>query len=306
MVTVGISDQDLILNPDPVARRRLLDRVAEAGIEHVTVGDHLSFHGGTGFDGIVSATSVLAAHDRLSVVIGVYLLALRHPVAVARQLSTLCQLAPGRLTLGVGVGGEDRREVSNAGVDPATRGRRLDEALTVLAALADGEPVTHHGEFFDIEDCRVLPPPSPRVPIVVGGRGDAAIRRTARYGDGWLGIFCSARRFAETRQRILDAATDFDRTAPSWFGVNVWCGLDPDRSRARDLLGQRMEALYRLPYEKFQHIAPAGTPAEVADWLSAFVEAGATNVTVVPVARSMAAGVDAVAEIRERLVTLAG
>ena len=306
MVTVGISDQDLVLIADRAARRRLLDRIADSGIEQLTVGDHLSFHGGTGFDGIVSATSVLAAHDRLSVTIGVYLLALRHPVAVARQLSTLCQLAPGRLTLGVGVGGEDRSEVSNAGVDPATRGRRLDEALTVLSALSNGEAVTHNGEFFQLDNARVLPPPEPRVPIVVGGKGEPAIRRTARYGDGWLGIFCSARRFAATRQQILDAAAGLDRTAPSWFGVNVWCGLDADETRARELLGQRMEALYRLPAEKFRHIAPAGTPAQVADWLAAFVEAGATHVTVVPVAGSTEAGIDAVAEIRERLTAGTG
>jgi alkanesulfonate monooxygenase SsuD/methylene tetrahydromethanopterin reductase-like flavin-dependent oxidoreductase (luciferase family) len=302
MVTVGISDQDMILNADPVARRRALDRVADSGIEHVTVGDHISFHNGAGFDGLVSATSVLAAQDRLSVVVGVYLLALRHPMTVARQLSTLCQLAPGRLALGVGAGGDDRAEVSNAGVDPATRGRRLDEALTVLSVLSGGESLTHHGEFFDIEGGRVLPPPQPRVPIIVGGRGDPAIRRTARYGDGWLGVFCSARRFAETRQRILDATGELGRKAPSWFGVNVWCGLDADGTRARDLLGQRMEALYRLPPDKFQHVAPAGTPAQVAEWLAAFVEAGATHVTVVPVADSAEAGIDAVAEIRERLV----
>ena len=57
--------------------------------------------------------------------VGVYLLGLRHPMLAARQLSTLAQVAPGRLTLGIGVAGEDRREVSNAGVDPGTRGRRL-------------------------------------------------------------------------------------------------------------------------------------------------------------------------------------
>jgi alkanesulfonate monooxygenase SsuD/methylene tetrahydromethanopterin reductase-like flavin-dependent oxidoreductase (luciferase family) len=303
---VGISDQDVVLNPNPLVRRKLLDRIADLGIEHVTVGDHITFHGGTGFDGIVSATSVLAAHDRLSVTIGVYLLALRHPVAVARQLSTLCQLAPGRLTLGVGVGGEDRAEISSVGVNPATRGRRLDEALSVLTELARGGVVSHRGEHFDIDAVRVSPPPQPRVPIVIGGRGDVAIQRTARYGDGWLGIFCSARRFAETRQRILDAAAALGRPAPTWFGVNVWCGLGIDSAVARNLLAERMQSLYRLPREKFQHVAPAGTPAEVADWLGAFVDAGATHVTVVPVAESVEAGIDAVAEVGSRLAARTG
>jgi alkanesulfonate monooxygenase SsuD/methylene tetrahydromethanopterin reductase-like flavin-dependent oxidoreductase (luciferase family) len=166
--------------------------------------------------------------------------------------------------------------------------------------------VSHRGEHFDIDAVRVSPPPQPRVPIVIGGRGDVAIQRTARYGDGWLGIFCSARRFAETRQRILDTAAALDRPAPTWFGVNVWCGLGGDSAVARNLLAERMQSLYRLPYEKFQHVAPAGTPAEVADWLGAFVDAGATHLTVVPVAESVEAGIDAVAEVGSRLAARGG
>ena len=61
-----------------------------------------------------------------------YLLPLRHPVLVARQLADIERLAPGRLVLGVGVGGEDRHEVAICGVDPATRGARMDECLAVL------------------------------------------------------------------------------------------------------------------------------------------------------------------------------
>ncbi|MGH3626982.1 MAG: LLM class flavin-dependent oxidoreductase [Sciscionella sp.] len=306
MIKLGISDQDNLMGPDPTARRGLLDRAAEAGLDHVTVGDHISFHGGIGFDGLVSATSVLTSQDRLSAIVGVYLLALRHPMATARSISTLCRMAPGRLTLGVGVGGEDRDEIRNAGVDPATRGRRLDEALSVLRALSTGEEVTHHGEFFDLDGASILPAPQPRVPIVIGGRGDVAVRRAARFGDGWLGIFCSARRFTETRERILAAAADYDRQPPSWFGVNVWCGLDTDEGRARDMLGREMQNLYRLPPEKFHHIAPAGTPQRVADWLADFVHSGAEHITLVPVASSIESAIDAVAEIRERLQAQAG
>src|SRR5207245_11285741 len=116
----------------PAGRRRLLDSCASAGAGHVVVADHVSFRGGDGFDGLVSAGSVLAAHDTLGAYVSVYLLALRHPVPVARQLATLAELHPGRLVLGVGVGGDDRAEVIACGVDPRTRGRRTDEALAVL------------------------------------------------------------------------------------------------------------------------------------------------------------------------------
>jgi alkanesulfonate monooxygenase SsuD/methylene tetrahydromethanopterin reductase-like flavin-dependent oxidoreductase (luciferase family) len=303
-IKVGISDQDAFTLPDPHVRRRLLDRVAAAHLDHVTVGDHIAFHGGTGFDGLITASTLLASHDSLPVMVGVYLLGLRHPMLAARQLSTLAQAAPGRLTLGIGVAGEDRREVSNAGVDPGTRGRRLDEALPLVRRLLAGQEVSHQGEFFALERARILPSPSPAIPIVIGGRGEAAIRRTAAFGDGWLGMFCSARRFAQTRSQILAAAAGLGRETPSWFGVNVWCGLDSDPERGRELLAAKMERLYRLPYEKFRYLAPAGTPKQVAEFLYPFAEAGAEHITLVPAGESAEAEIDAVAEVREHLLPI--
>lgn len=301
MITVGLSVHQSLLVPDPADRRRMLDRVSGVGLDYLTVGDHISFHGGTGFDGMVSATSILASNDHLGVVIGVYLLGLRHPMLAARQLATLAQIAPGRLTLGVGVGGEDRTEISNSGVDPATRGKRLDETLQVMQQLLTGEEVTHSGRFFELDNARILPPPAIPIPIIVGGKGESAIERTARYGDGWLGIFCSARRFGETRTKILAAAAELGR-APDAFGVNVWCGLDNDPDVAENLIAERMSAMYRLPREKFQHVAPAGTPKQVADWLSTFVDAGARNITIIPVGCDGDAEIDHAAAVREILI----
>jgi alkanesulfonate monooxygenase SsuD/methylene tetrahydromethanopterin reductase-like flavin-dependent oxidoreductase (luciferase family) len=209
-------------------------------------------------------------------------------------------MSPGRLVLGVGVGGEDRSEISNSGVDPATRGRRLDESIAVVRRLLTGEEVTHEGEFYALDRARILPAPAEPIPFVIGGKGEAAVRRTAAHGDGWVGIFCSARRFAQTRQQTLELADSLGRR-PDWFGVNVWCGLDSDPATARGLLGRRMEALYKLPPEKFQHVAPAGDPAEVAAWLAPFVGGGAEHITLIPVASSIEAGIDHAARVKELL-----
>lgn len=298
--TVGVDVQELILDVDPTRRRRLLTRAADAGLDHMGVGDHVSFHGGTGFDGLVSATAALAADDRPGVLVGVYQLALRHPVTVARQLATITQLAPGRLVLGVGVGGEDRSEVAHCGVDPASRGRRLDECVAVLRALATGAPVDHDGEFFSLRGA-VIAPAAP-VPVVVGGRAEAALRRAVLHADGWLGIFLTPRRFAATVERLGELAAGLDRPGPSWLGVNVWCGLDADPATARAMLGARMKGLYRLPPERFEHVCPAGPPEQVAEWLAPFVDAGARHLTVIPTATSWEAGIDAAAEVRELLL----
>jgi alkanesulfonate monooxygenase SsuD/methylene tetrahydromethanopterin reductase-like flavin-dependent oxidoreductase (luciferase family) len=139
------------------------------------------------------------------------------------------------------------------------------------------------------------------VPVIIGGRGEAAVRRAARYGDGWLAIFCSPRRFGQTRQQIADAAAASGRTPPAWYGINVWCGLDADPQRARRLLARQLETLYHLPFERFERVAVAGTPAQVAGQLAPFVEAGAANLTVVPVAASAEAGVEHVAAVRAAL-----
>src|SRR4029077_2520139 len=102
---------------DPQRQHATLGRIADAGIDHLCDGDHVSFFVGAGSDGLVHATSLLAAQAELPVYVGLYLLPLRHPVTVARQLATIAQLAPGRLTLGVGLGGEDRHEIEICGVD---------------------------------------------------------------------------------------------------------------------------------------------------------------------------------------------
>jgi alkanesulfonate monooxygenase SsuD/methylene tetrahydromethanopterin reductase-like flavin-dependent oxidoreductase (luciferase family) len=303
---LGIALNEDLLIADGPERRRIINDIAEAGLDHVTTGDHISFQGGHGFDGMLSAMNVLASDDRLRVLIGVYLAGLRHPMATARQLATIAQIAPGRLVLGAGVGGEDRSEISNSGVDPSTRGRRLDETLHLLRRLADGEPVDHQGEFFTLEGARVLPAPDQRIPLIIGGAGEAAVKRTAKYGDGWLGIFCTSRRFTQTVAEIREATRAEGRPDPSWFGLNLWCGLGKQGDRARAMLGERMTALYNLPPEKFQHVTAAGTPQQVAEGLAPFIEGGAQHLTLIAVGESVRSSIELAGEVREILQTTYG
>src|ERR1035437_5591839 len=94
MSQVGISVHDSLMVADPARRRALLSMVETAGLDYVCVGDHVSFHDGTGFDGLTAATDALSGSDRLPVLVGVYLLALRHPLLTACQLASVSQLAP--------------------------------------------------------------------------------------------------------------------------------------------------------------------------------------------------------------------
>ena len=108
---VGILADDEMLKGPLDRRRARLEQVAQVGLDYVFVADHISFYTGFGMDGLIQAATAAALEPNLDIHIGVYLLALRHPVPVARQISSLCESAPGRLVLGVGVGGEDRHEI---------------------------------------------------------------------------------------------------------------------------------------------------------------------------------------------------
>lgn len=283
-------------------RRRLLARMAEVGMDHVMVGDHVMFHGGVGNDGLTDAASVLTANDDLSVNLAVYLLALRHPLLVARQLLTVAQFAPGRLSLGLGIGGDDRREVEACGVDPRTRGRRMDESLALLRRLLAGEEVTQDGGFFPMERARVRPTPDPPIPLVVGGRSDAALRRAGRLGDGWLGIWTSARRCAEAITAVVGHAADAGRTDVAWqHGMTFWCGFGADRAEATARVAPVMEGLYRTPWDSFERYIPHGPPAEVAECVAPYIEAGCRVLNFIPFGGGEEASIDAVAEVRQIL-----
>ena len=172
----------------------LMSRIERAGLQGVAVGDHVTFQG-AGIDGLISAAALIAAHDSLLVKTIIYLVPLRHPVAVARQVATLTELGPGRFTFGVGVGGEDPDEFASVEVTFAARGARADEALELMERLRSGRPVTHHGRFYNLDEVVIAP-------AARGWSSGAARTRpcAGRPGSGKGGRRFGSRR-AATRRR---------------------------------------------------------------------------------------------------------
>jgi alkanesulfonate monooxygenase SsuD/methylene tetrahydromethanopterin reductase-like flavin-dependent oxidoreductase (luciferase family) len=140
---VGLFPPLDLLERGASATRAFLAAVGDAGLDHVCCGDHVSFGNGTGFDGLVQATALAMSHPALPVHTGVYLLPLRHPVLVARQLADIDRLAPGRLGDGwLGIWNSPRRfaeAVALAG-EAADRAGRTDyparHAMQVWCGLA--------------------------------------------------------------------------------------------------------------------------------------------------------------------------
>ncbi|MFZ0381409.1 MAG: LLM class flavin-dependent oxidoreductase [Solirubrobacteraceae bacterium] len=276
--------------------------VAGAGIDHITVGDHVSFAGGHGVDGLIQATALLTAHPTLAVQTGVYLLALRHPATVARQLATISLIAPGRFTLGVGVGGDDPRELELCGIDPGTRGARTTEALELVQRFMTGQEITFRGRFFDVYQAAIQPPPVPPIPVLVGGRSDAALRRAGSLGAGWLALWVSPERFTAGTDRVQVSADKAGRTGVSWqHTLQLWAAFDATREQAVARISPVFERSYGLPFERFERYTPCGRPEDVAAALAPYLLGGCRRFNFVPEAEGLEAAIEAIATVKRLL-----
>jgi alkanesulfonate monooxygenase SsuD/methylene tetrahydromethanopterin reductase-like flavin-dependent oxidoreductase (luciferase family) len=290
------------LGSDLPATRAHIERAAAAGLDHVCCGDHVTFFVGAGNDGLLEAAVLTALHPAMPVRTAVYLLPLRHPVLVARQLSDIARRAPGRLVFGVGVGGEDRHEVASCGVDPATRGKRMDDCLLIIRRLLAGESVTFQSRFFALEDVLIAPPPTVPIPIVIGGRSDAALRRAGRLGAGGLGIWTAPRRFAAATALIAGEAERAGRSdPPAQHAMQVWCGIADTVAEARGRLAPAMEVFYQTPFERFERYCPYGPPEVVAEFLAPYVAAGCRSFNLIPQTPDVATAVEGAAAIKRAL-----
>jgi probable F420-dependent oxidoreductase len=126
-----------------------------------------------------------AVTSRLRFVTFVLKLPVRNPVLVAKQAASVAVLTGNRLALGVGTS-PWREDYEVLGVPWERRGQRMDEELAILRGLLAGGYFEHHGEIFDIPSIKISPVPDEPLPILIGGHGEAALRRAAQGSAGWL------------------------------------------------------------------------------------------------------------------------
>ena len=137
-------------------------------------------------DTFTTISAMAAVTERLRFMSYVYVLPMRDPFSVAKQVGTAACLSGNRVAFGVGAGWLTE-EIALLGVDPRRRGARMDEMLEIITGLWQDGRAEHHGRFFDFDEVGMFPVPSPPPPVWVGGRSDAALRRAVRH-DGWLGM----------------------------------------------------------------------------------------------------------------------
>ncbi len=185
------------------------------------------------FDAFAMLAYLAARTSRIRLGTNVYLMGLRHPFVAARAVQTLDIISGGRAEIGIGAGWL-RQEWHAAGLDPATRGRRLDEALEVCRRLWTEPVVTHSGEFFRFDAVHFEPKPvqKPHPPIHVGGESDAALRRAARAGDGWIGIEPDLETVSRAIARLGELRKEAGREGAR-FEVTIGAALDGPDAAAR-------------------------------------------------------------------------
>ncbi|MFI5045749.1 MAG: LLM class flavin-dependent oxidoreductase [Acidimicrobiia bacterium] len=277
----------------PEPERRWLASAERLPIESIWQGGHILPRHPTGE--VITRLSLMTAWtERVRVGTSILLLPLYPPVIVAKQLADLDAWSGGRVSVGVGVGGEFTEEFDSVGVPVKERGARTDEAMEVLRALWSGERVSHHGRFFPLDDVQLLPVEPPgadpassrpgRLPLLVAGRKERAMQRAARLGDGWMPYLMSPNAYARSVQTIRDdaEATGRDLDGFEWL-LYLYCSVRRDGDRARNDVATFLGGAYGdKPTAMLDRIAPAGTPEEVAARVQEYVDAGARHIIVSP------------------------
>ena len=248
------------------------------GFDGLWVGGHVLWHAPM-LDPLAQLAAYAAVTSRIRLGTSVLLLPLYHPVLVAKTVTTVDVLSGGRVILGVGVGGENPAEFEAMGIPVGERGRRVDEAIPLLRALWSGEPVSRDGRFFPVREAAMAPRPIQRggPPVWIAGRSPAALARTARCGDGWIGIFCSPARYAAAVREVTGQCAENGRNpADLTFAHYLW--MRTGRTREQATAGARayLERSYARPFtaEQVPRFCAAGTADDLREQVAQYAEAG--------------------------------
>jgi probable F420-dependent oxidoreductase len=244
----------------PAAVLRLAQAIEQMGYDHIDVFDHVAM--GYPIAGrpvgpyqptmpILEALMLLAyvAAGTRRVTLGTEVLVLpqRHPTLVAKQVSTLDTLSGGRVRLGIGVGWQES-EYEALGEDFHTRGARMDEAIRLLRAYWNDAQVDFQGRHYRVAAIAMepKPPQGARLPIWIGGLSEAAFRRVAELGDGWLASritdAASARLAIESIRRHAEAAG----RDPATIGLQSMVATPPKDSEGKRFYAEHDRVVARV------------------------------------------------------------
>jgi probable F420-dependent oxidoreductase len=249
----------------------------DLGFELLGCGEHLFFHGPVP-NAFVTLAAAAAVTTSIRLVTSVALLPLYPAPMVAKLAAVVDNISAGRFELGVGAGGEYPPEFEAAGVDPATRFRRVDEGLEVIRRLFDGGPVSFQGQYCTLSGVSLDPPPRRQggPPIWIGGRKYGAIRRAGRFADVWMPYMVEPNQVRAGLAQVREVAATCNRAGDAVTAtLFAWTAVDDDATWARNLGISTVSAAYRQDFSPLaDRYLLVGSPSEVVDRLAQFADAG--------------------------------
>jgi len=252
----------------------IIDTAEDLGIDSVWFTERI---GSASPDPLVAMAMCAGRTTRLKFGTSVMILPGRNPVVLAKALASLAVLSGGRLLPAFGLGAVDRREQQAFGVERSERASRFDEALEVMRSCWSGEPVTHHGRWFNLDDVTVQPVPD-RIDVWLGGIAESELRRVARLADGWLPSFVTPTEARAGRQMIVEMATGHHRRIDEdHYGVLIPYAIDGPTE-----IAERIGAARRPDLADPDELIPTSWGA-LRDLIEAFIEIGTTKFVVLPV-----------------------
>lgn len=253
-------------------------RIEDLGFDVLGCGEHVSFYGDTA-NGFVSLSVAAGATSRIQLMSAITLVPL-YPAALLAKLGAALDVASnGRFMLGVGVGGEYPKEFEACGVPVKQRGSRTDEALEVLHRTWTGTDVTFHGRYTTLNEFSLKPLPiqKPRPPIWVSGRKDVAMRRAARFADGWLPYMYTPEQLAQSIAKIKqfgeEHARDLSHFTP---GIFLFTAVHEDQASGFKMANDKLSVQYSQDFSKLvDKYTLAGNPDHCRARLKEYLDAGA-------------------------------
>jgi probable F420-dependent oxidoreductase len=272
-----------IPGPDEICA--FAERVEELGIDSIWPSDHIVSRQPS-LD-VACLMALFAARTR-KIKMGPSVLSLpaRDPIQVAKTFATLDHLSGGRrrVIMAVGLGG-DTRDCTVSGIPENERGARMREGVEVMRKLWSGPDVTHEGRFYRFANVTIEPRPvGGPLDVWIGGQSDLALKRVARYGDGWMPSFVTADEFAAGMVKLDGYARGHGRTIePGEAGVLLLTHVSRDAGGAREV-ARKFLARAPIPQEALDQRSAIGTADEVVARLERYVAAGCSKFILFPLA----------------------
>ena len=258
-------------------------RAEALGFDVLGVGEHVSFYGNTA-NGIVSLSVAAGATNNIGLMSAITLVPLYPAALLAKMGAALDVASNGRFMLGVGVGGEFPNEFEACGVPLKERGSRTDDALEVITRTWTDTNVTYNGKYTTLNDFSLKPLPvqKPRPPIWVSGRKDVAMRRTARYGDGWLPYMYTPEHLADSIEKIRNFGEQVERDTSNIVpGLYIFGCVHEDGDTGFKMAADRLSKQYSQDFSQLVYkYALARNPDQCIARLQEYIDAGARFIVI--------------------------